>query len=303
MYTGIVQPAYMGGNPFVRSTGSVWFNMSAKSTTFGADETSDWDCILPVAELAFDIGTTMAGLGVTKLAASGVKMGVKMAIKQGSKYAAKKGSQAALKQAAKRTLWAKAKKKSIELAAKGVNSAAYKTARSGAIQSYKAASKASAKALAKYNKSYAVTGMKKYTNEKLRTAIKVSSLSIAKHYAAKEAGVDKELLLGEVDDPNIMELDMSEVTEDMQKKYTNVCKNLNNATCQNIIAARAKTLWESDKLKKIRETELDNQYAGYEWPFRCDIPEYIITGGPDIGNWGKGKPLKITKINDCGNDM
>jgi hypothetical protein len=62
--------------------------------------------------------------------------------------------------------------------------------------------------------------------------------------------------------------------------------------------------------------ELKNQYAGYEWPFRCNQkPTYEITGG-----WGgymeekaadgtttqgidAGTPLKITKTNTCGNAM
>ena len=53
------------------------------------------------------------------------------------------------------------------------------------------------------------------------------------------------------------------------------------------------------------------QYAGYEWPFRCDkMPEYHITGGPKVlrDNEGgvyiqEGSPLKVVKVNTCGNDM
>jgi hypothetical protein len=54
------------------------------------------------------------------------------------------------------------------------------------------------------------------------------------------------------------------------------------------------------------------QYAGPDWPFRCDArPTYEITGGwgaiaPD-GNGGykidPGPPLKITKTNSCGNSL
>jgi|LakMenEpi03Aug12_release.lakeMendotaPanAssembly.Ray.scaffolds.fasta_scaffold314299_1 hypothetical protein len=58
--------------------------------------------------------------------------------------------------------------------------------------------------------------------------------------------------------------------------------------------------------------ELKGQYAGYEWPFRCDQkPTYEIRGG-----WGrtqvtvdgnyvidKGTPLQIVKTNDCGKNM
>ena len=58
--------------------------------------------------------------------------------------------------------------------------------------------------------------------------------------------------------------------------------------------------------------ELKGQYAGYDWPFRCDQkPTYEIRGGwgkPQIdaqGNYyiDKGSQLQIVKINDCGNNM
>ena len=53
------------------------------------------------------------------------------------------------------------------------------------------------------------------------------------------------------------------------------------------------------------------QYAGYEWPFRCDkMPEYHITGGPEIlvdedgdSYISEGVPFTVTKVNSCGNDM
>ncbi|MCF2948530.1 hypothetical protein L0668_10465 [Paraglaciecola aquimarina] len=52
------------------------------------------------------------------------------------------------------------------------------------------------------------------------------------------------------------------------------------------------------------------QYAGYDWPFKCDqMPTYHITGGPEvlIANGqtfiSPGKPFKIAKVNTCGNDM
>ncbi|MGX5174857.1 RICIN domain-containing protein [Aliikangiella sp. IMCC44653] len=56
---------------------------------------------------------------------------------------------------------------------------------------------------------------------------------------------------------------------------------------------------------------LHGQYAGYDWPFRCNkMPEYHITGGPvpivdnsDKAYLKDGKPFKIKKINSCGNDM
>ena len=57
--------------------------------------------------------------------------------------------------------------------------------------------------------------------------------------------------------------------------------------------------------------ELYGQYAGYEWPFRCDkMPEYHITGGPEpvkdengIIYLERGVPFKVTKVNECGDDM
>lgn len=59
--------------------------------------------------------------------------------------------------------------------------------------------------------------------------------------------------------------------------------------------------------------ELKGQYAGADWPFRCDQkPRYTITGGwglPGLASDGKtfaidpGTPIKITKTNSCGNSM
>ena len=57
---------------------------------------------------------------------------------------------------------------------------------------------------------------------------------------------------------------------------------------------------------------LVGQYAGPEWPFRCDqMPTYEIHGGPDqpikTADGGfiqdVGTPLKIYKVNDCGDSM
>ena len=57
--------------------------------------------------------------------------------------------------------------------------------------------------------------------------------------------------------------------------------------------------------------ELYGQYAGYEWPFRCDkMPEYHIIGGPEpqrdedgVVYLKRGVPFKVMKVNDCGDDM
>ncbi|HVZ47770.1 MAG TPA: hypothetical protein VG916_03230 [Gemmatimonadaceae bacterium] len=72
----------------------------------------------------------------------------------------------------------------------------------------------------------------------------------------------------------------------------------------------------ADALMPNAEGQLKGQFAGYEWPFRCNkMPTYEITGG-----WGgyheekdadgntrigfdAGSPLRITKTNDCGNKM
>lgn len=58
------------------------------------------------------------------------------------------------------------------------------------------------------------------------------------------------------------------------------------------------------------EGELKFQYAGPEWPFRCDqMPIYNLTGGPRLTvengqpTLTKGTPLKFYKQNDCGNSM
>ena len=57
---------------------------------------------------------------------------------------------------------------------------------------------------------------------------------------------------------------------------------------------------------------LVGQYAGPEWPFRCDqMPTYEIVGGPGqprrLPDGGfilePGTPLRIIKVNDCGNSM
>jgi hypothetical protein len=70
-----------------------------------------------------------------------------------------------------------------------------------------------------------------------------------------------------------------------------------------------------DELGKILSdagsVEMYGQYAGYEWPFRCDkMPAYEITGGPEPLRdedgelyLSRGQPFTVTKINSCGNDM
>jgi hypothetical protein len=56
--------------------------------------------------------------------------------------------------------------------------------------------------------------------------------------------------------------------------------------------------------------EWKGQYAGPEWPFRCDQkPTYVISGGWDLDNTSDGyvvapgSELRLTKTNDCGNSM
>jgi len=65
-------------------------------------------------------------------------------------------------------------------------------------------------------------------------------------------------------------------------------------------------------IAKNGSTHLVGQYAGPEWPFRCDqMPTYEIVGGPDppirLADGGfrvdVGTPLRIIKVNDCGNSM
>ena len=65
-------------------------------------------------------------------------------------------------------------------------------------------------------------------------------------------------------------------------------------------------------IAKNWSTHLVGQYAGPDWPFRCDqMPTYEIVGGPDppvrTADGGfradVGTPLRIIKVNDCGNSM
>lgn len=65
-------------------------------------------------------------------------------------------------------------------------------------------------------------------------------------------------------------------------------------------------------IAKNGKANLVGQYAGPEWPFRCDqMPTYEIVGGPALpvrradGGFtvDVGEPLRIIKVNDCGNSM
>ena len=64
-------------------------------------------------------------------------------------------------------------------------------------------------------------------------------------------------------------------------------------------------------LSEAGTVTMAGQYAGYEWPFRCDkMPEYHITGGPgyvkdEDHNFylTPGTPFTVKKVNGCGNKM
>jgi hypothetical protein len=65
-------------------------------------------------------------------------------------------------------------------------------------------------------------------------------------------------------------------------------------------------------IAKNGSTHLAGQYAGPDWPFRCDqMPTYEVVGGPDLPlklpdggyTFGGGTPMRIIKVNDCGNSM
>ena len=65
-------------------------------------------------------------------------------------------------------------------------------------------------------------------------------------------------------------------------------------------------------IAKNGSTYLVGQYAGPEWPFRCDqMPTYEVVGGPALpvrlrdGGFVQdvGTPMRIIKVNDCGNKM
>lgn len=76
--------------------------------------------------------------------------------------------------------------------------------------------------------------------------------------------------------------------------------------------ATASAVMIGKALAATGEGSLKGQYAGPDWPFRCDQkPTYVITGGwgapagDTQGNFGidPGTPLKISKTNGCGNGM
>jgi hypothetical protein len=65
-------------------------------------------------------------------------------------------------------------------------------------------------------------------------------------------------------------------------------------------------------IAKNGSAHLVGQYAGPEWPFRCEqMPTYEIVGGPALPvrrpdgelTFDVGTPLRIIKVNDCGNSM
>lgn len=64
-------------------------------------------------------------------------------------------------------------------------------------------------------------------------------------------------------------------------------------------------------LTETGSISMGGQYAGYDWPIRCDrMPEYHITGGPVVvrdedGEYylQPGAPFTVTKVNNCGNNM
>lgn len=79
-----------------------------------------------------------------------------------------------------------------------------------------------------------------------------------------------------------------------------------------VAATKALAITVGVVIAKNGSANLVGQYAGPEWPFRCDqMPTYEIVGGPDqpirLPDGGfrvdAGTPLRIIKVNDCGNSM
>ncbi len=237
LYHGIVQPESTGGKPFVRNTGAVWFTISAKTVPFGADETSDWDCVEPVAELVIDIGIGVATGGAGGAALTAAKTAAKQGIKIGVKQAIKSGAKAGLKAGGKKI----------------ASNIGQRTAK-----------------------------------ELGKEAAKETGIALAKRGAMAATQSDGKMDFGE----NVFLLGTAATAP----------PGLNALAAQAYYEKQANIAWE--KSQNIRETSDAGEYAGYEWPFRCDhMPEYEITGGPNKGDWSTGKPLKITKLNTCGNDL
>jgi hypothetical protein len=79
-----------------------------------------------------------------------------------------------------------------------------------------------------------------------------------------------------------------------------------------VAATKALAITVGVVIAKNGSANLVGQYAGPEWPFRCNqMPTYEIVGGPDqpirLPDGGlilePGTPLRIIKVNDCGNSM
>ncbi len=79
-----------------------------------------------------------------------------------------------------------------------------------------------------------------------------------------------------------------------------------------VAATKALAITVGVVIAKNGNANLVGQYAGPEWPFRCNqMPTYEIVGGPGqpirLPDGGfilePGTPLRIIKVNDCGNSM
>ena len=78
-------------------------------------------------------------------------------------------------------------------------------------------------------------------------------------------------------------------------------KNISKKMAKNVISY----------ISEAGTVTMAGQYAGYEWPFRCEnMPEYHITGGPGLAKdedgdvyLTPGPKFTVKKVNSCGNDM
>lgn len=79
-----------------------------------------------------------------------------------------------------------------------------------------------------------------------------------------------------------------------------------------VAATKALAITVGVVIAKNGNSNLVGQYAGPEWPFRCNqMPTYEIVGGPPLPvrradggyTFDVGTPLRIIKVNDCGNSM
>ena len=266
LYHGIINPEVDGGKPFVRNTGSIWFDVRAKLVPFGAPETSDWECIEPVAQIVFDVATTLIGNpGLATAIQNAAKAGGKMVMNAIVGEAVKDVAKASTKELIKNALKAGVRKGStyvVEKSALIINMTKRELAEAAAEQT--------GTFFAKQGGKFLIANV--IPNQSFEVALDKTAINKLKKLSLLDPTSDIDEYSKAMDD------------------YTDTFNELSELQ------------WEA--AKPIREVVRRAEFSGYEWPFRCDrMPEYEITGGPEALDWTKGTPLIIRKLNTCGNDL